>query len=87
VGKKEKTAYWLAYWTDDTDRKRMKKFSITVYGELAARALAVETRNMKVESVIQRFKELVMRHRELELILRNQNVPPIVSRDNVAEGI
>jgi hypothetical protein len=43
--------FWMAYWDDETGRKRHRKFSVARFGEEGARALAVEARLEAIEAL------------------------------------
>lgn len=49
--------FWLAYW-DENGRKVQKKFSIQLYGEDAAKELAIKARKKGVARYVKRFNQL-----------------------------
>ena len=55
----DRGAYWLAYWNDGDGRKVQKKFSVSIYGEDAARQLAINAREHATETHRERLAELL----------------------------
>lgn len=59
--KPDRPACWIAYWNNVKGIKVQRKFSIKVYGERKARALAVETRLNGIKQFRARYEFLTRR--------------------------